>query len=131
MTFTLYMFCSIVFEKTCQEQLQLSRLFQTFTKNQTFFFFITLNEAKKTLPLKTNPYNAQRCQDFLSYILWYFDLNVYPEARFATDADLEKVGRRRSLTSVMPACAPAGSKEAMLRFSRRFVELIRLIEEIL
>lgn len=51
-----------------------------------------------------------RCQDVLSYILWYFDVSVYPEARFATDADVEKVssGRRRSLTSVLPA----GSKEA-------------------
>lgn len=75
----------------------------------------------------------------MSYILWYFDLNVYPEARFATDADLEKVGRRRSLTSVMPACS-AGSTEAMAchgvvsklkMFGVLLWELIRLIEEIL
>lgn len=99
------MFSAIAFKKDLRsEQLQLSRLPKTdLHQKQTFSsLFVNLKRQKTNLR-----------QDFLSYILWYFDLNVYPEARFATEADLEKVGRRRSLTSVMPAWK-AGSKEAMV-----------------
>ena len=49
--YLLYMFCSIVFEKTCQEQLQLSRLFKLSPKTRPSFFH-HLKWSKKNIAIK-------------------------------------------------------------------------------